>query len=248
MKKLTTILLILCFYLLAFSAELEVITSSNRWGSVTDATYVTARDTDLSESGGTTYMAIGQRGLGGTFQVMRAFLVFAIPEASAVSACTLSLDGSSDESDTEFVLMMFAAPTALPTLEEEDYSHFDGRQTAGAHNGTNLIETYTIGADFQAGWNVLTLNADGRAAILAAQGGNIALCIISKEDHDNSSPGASDDEYVTFDALDDVGTEPHLDITYTEPIGYTGTACGISSLVNVCGIAIANLKNFCGVE
>jgi len=224
-----------------------ITVSSNLWGSVTDASYATARDTDLSESGGTTYMAVGQRGASSTFQVMRSFFIFAIPAATDISACTFSLNGGTNESDVEFDFMLFTAPTALPTLADEDYSHFSGRQTAGAHDGTNIIDGYNS-ASFSGDWNVFNLNADGLAAILAAQGGNIALCLISSEDYINSSPGATDNEYITFDALDDVGLEPHLDIIYSALTGYAGTACGINNPANVCGVPKANLANFIGVE
>ena len=232
-----------------YSAELEVQATLNQWTEVTDAVYATARDTDLGETAGSSYLAIGQRELGDSYQVFRAHLTFAIPEASAISACTLSLNGSDDNSDNEFVLYVLSAKSALAVLEEEDYSHFDGRQTAGAHDGVNLINTFTIGADYvDEGWNVLTFNAAGLDSLLAYQGSTICLVVISEEDYNNSAPGVGEDEYLTVDALEDEGLEPHLDITYTEPVGYSGTACGINNPANVCGVAKANLGNFIGVE
>jgi len=212
-----------------------------------DNTYTTARDDGAEEQVLSTQFTIGQSKAGEPFYLWRAFASFVLPEMSVVTSVILFLDGITNSSGTDFEIYIFTSTYTDP-LETGDWGLFDGHQASGAYDGTILNDVWDSD-DYSATWNQITFNEAGRTAVLAAQNTTFKVALISKEDYGNSTPG--DDEYIIFSPSFIAGeTEPFLEIvyTYSEGGGYTGTACGVDNPANVCGVAKANLKNFCGVE
>jgi len=176
---------------------------------VYDEVYATARNDGPNPEVLTTQNTVGQSA-SGNFYLWRDFLSFVLPEMTAVTSVSLFLDGVSNSSDTDFDIYIFTSTYTNP-LEVGDWGLFDGHQATGAYNGTILNDAWNS-ADYSDNWNEITFNADGRAAVLAAQGTTLKIVLISKEDYSSDQPG--DDEYVIFSTTIHEGLEPYLKITY----------------------------------
>jgi len=175
-----------------------------------DISYAATRDDTEGIGAATNRLYVGQTLA--NYGVYRAFASFAIPAMTACSACNLLLYGHTNGSTTDFNIYIHSSTYVdAPTIT--DFPLFDGRRTAQADNGTILNDAWNSSGFNLNGWNTITLNASGRADVLGAQGGTLKLCLISKEDYDNSEP--ADDEYLMFESSRTVNKEPYLDITYT---------------------------------
>ena len=215
-----------------------------------DATYTTQRDAAEADAAISSNVVFGQNILvDPLFWSIRAFLSFPIPAMTTATACTLNLKGAgADYSDDNFGVFIFSS-TYGGTVEAGDYDAFDGWQDGIAFDGAGLNETWNSSEFNSNTWEQIELNAAGRAAVAAAQGGTLYIAILSAEDYNRSEP--ADKEYLSFiSSTGDATDSPFLNITYTAVAGegYAGTAFGVDAPANVCGVAKANLKNFIGVE
>jgi hypothetical protein len=170
-----------------------------------DATYVTARDNISASNNSSGGAKVGQNT---DFNVYRGYLEFPIPALSSVASCYLYMYGSADNSTTDFVITLFTG--SWSSMATSEWDQFDGWTSGSAHTGTDLTDGWNT-SGYSTGWNIIELNADGRAAIFAAKETTIKIAVISGEDVSRSQP--SDDEYVEFESKDDAGKEPFLRIT-----------------------------------
>lgn len=180
--------------------------------TVVSSTYPAARD-GVGNQVQNNNATIGQyNGGGGGFSVYRAAMIFAgIPgNIASISSATLTLNGSSDLSATDFNVQIFEGTFTTVVPVATDFPSFDGRQTATAHNGTSLSNVWST-ADYSADANVITFNAAGLAKIYAARGDTLRLMVISSRDSSNTEPTGN--EYVVFEGT--AGTTPFLTLTYT---------------------------------
>ena len=203
-----------------------------------DATYTTARDNISASNNSSSGPWAGQNT---DFNVYRGYLEFPIPALGSVTSCYLYVYGKTDNSTTDFNIALFTG--SWSSMATSEWDQFDGWTSGSAHTGTNLTDGWNT-SNFTVGWNIIELNANGRAAILAAAETTIKIAMISGEDVSRSEP--SGDEYVAFEAIAASGKEPFLRINGAAT--YTGTACGLDNPANVCGVAKANLANFIDVE
>jgi len=186
----------------------------------TNATYATARDTDSAGSEDHDYITVGQNTSAGDETVWRTLVAVVMPAISGdISAVDLCFYANVDHSTTDFDIYLVGAADAGPAFATEDYSHFDGRQTAGVHDGELLADAWDSN-----GWNAgdvmtISFNAAGICSVTAAQKDTLWLAIISKEDYLNSEP--SDDEYVYIDDEHEGEHRPYLSITSAFPASGT---------------------------
>jgi len=168
-----------------------------------------------TEASGTNDPSSGpQVGQTTAFRIIRGYLNVTIPALGSCTSAYLYLYGKVDYSTTDFQIMVYEGAWA-GTVSSAEWEQWDGWVPDGPHTGTTFVD---IGewstSEFVVGWNVIELNAAGRAAVLAAQGGTLQLALISKEETDYSQP--TDNEYVTFEGL--AGElDPYLRIN--DPIG-----------------------------
>ena len=242
MKKLIVIILLIFFAFPAYAEDTTIQAIKDgytpRFG---DVDYTTARDTDDGISARTDSWWIGQRVT--NFSMFRAFSAFVIPRMISVSSCTLYVNGSADNSTTDFLIYIYGAQEYKSILAVEDYSHFDGRQTAANHDGERLIYDWNSSA-YSADWNTFRFAAAGLDSVLAAQGDTLWIALISEEDFKQSVP--TDNEYVIFDSSEDVGTEPYLSMTYVSV--WANEISGVTAPVSVHGVDGVNIFSIHGVE
>jgi len=203
-----------------------------------DGTYVTARDNISASNNSSGGPWCGQNT---DFNVYRGYLEFPIPALGSVTSCYLYVYGKTDNSTTNFDIALFTG--SWSSMATSEWDQFDGWTSGSAHTGTNLTDGWNT-SNFTVGWNIIELNADGRAAILAAAETTIKIAMISGEDVNRSEP--TDDEYVAFESIAVSGKEPFLRIN--ESAVYTGTVAGVDNPANVSGVGKANVKNVSGVE
>lgn len=226
-----------------------IITATlNRWSSVTDATYAVARDTDTGETGGETYIAVGQRESSG-YQVLRGNIAFVMPEMDSLYACTIYLWGGTDESDDEFGIYILSAHDSSPVFDNADFSKFNGRTAESAHTGTILNDAYETTSFTAAAWDSLTFNAAGLDSMMVSSGDTLWVAIISDNDYDNIAPTEGHNEYVTFDSLDDEGHEPYILIQYAPAdTGWTGTFMRVTNPSYIMNVLASDIKKVMGIE
>jgi len=239
MKKVIIILMLWCTVANAVTGTCTL----TYWIRNSEATYAATRD---DASGSNDSSAGPQVGQATGFNVHRGYLHFDIPALENCTSCYLYMYGKSDNTTTDFQIMAYAGEWAgNPSSAEWD--EFDGWTSGSPHTGTTFIDVgeWSTSELIIDGWNVIELNASGRAAVLAAAEGELKIALISKEDTDRSEP--TDDEYCQFEGFSS-DYPPYLRINDPIGTGYTGTACGLDNPANVCGVAKADLANFIGVE
>jgi len=233
---------ILLIALLLFGSILlygnDVTGTSSYYMRDQDVTYTTARDNVSASNNSSSGPWAGQTT---EFNVYRGYLEFPLPAMTSVASCYLYVYGKEDHSTTDFDIALFTGSWASTAVTEWD--QFDGWTSGSAHTGTNLTDGWNS-SNFDTDWIIIELNADGRAAILAAAETTVKIAMLSGEDVSRSEPTA--DEYITFESVTSSGKEPFLRIGTSS--GWTGTFCGIDEPANVNGILKANLKNVNGVE
>lgn len=213
----------------------SVIATNDKRLYIGNATYTTARNAVTAEN---TYaqLYVGQQLDSGVYAIWRTFANFAIPEMSAISACSLFLNGSADGSLTDFNIYCLEGSQSIP-LVVEDFDQFNGWQASGAYNGTILNNQWNS-SSYSADWNEIVFDVDGKSLVLANSGSTLYLCLISNEDYNNSAPSSL--EYVRFNASTDTGLEPYLSITFTPPPALD--ISGIPSAVEFSGIAYTGIS------
>ena len=237
MKKILIILFLIVFIYI-FGVDTELTLSYYMYDG--DGTYTVARDnTDASNDSSGSVRA----GQNTNFNVYRGYLEVPIPALSSVTSCFLHLYGDDDDSATDYDIMLYEGTWVLG-LVKGDFNEFDGWRAENTHNGTSLTDGWNTSGMVVDGWNIIEFNAAGRAAVLAAEQTTMRICVVSSEDVARSQP--TGDEVVVFNSISAEGKEPFLRISSSA--AYTGTACGVNNPAGVCGVAKAQIKNFCGVE
>jgi len=203
-----------------------------------DATYTTARDNISASNNSSSGPWAGQNT---DFNVYRGYLEFPLPALASVASCYLYVYGKENNSTTDFDIALFTGSWSSTAVTEWD--QFDGWTAGSAHTGTDLTDGWNT-SNFTIGWTAIELNADGRAAVLAAAETTIKIAMISGEDVSRSEP--TNDEYVSFESISTSGKEPFLRIGVSA--GFTGTVLGIDEPANINGVSKATVKNVNGVE
>jgi len=180
------------------------------WINNSDNTYSTARDAE-SGTAVSDYLEVGQYYGVPDYFVNRSFLTFPIPVLWSVSACSLYVNGRTDNSTTDFLIYIHGANSYGPTLNNNDFPMFHGRNTGQSHNGTVLNDTWNS-SSYSSDWNTIIFNAAGCDSILASMGDTLRIALISGEDYDNSTP--ADNERLQFENSSHATDKPYLSITY----------------------------------
>ena len=200
-----------------------------------NAAYATAR----SGGGGLTAyttgsIIVGQSFYGGaTYYIFEGFLGFdtsPIGAGSTVTAATLSLDGQTDNSTTDFTIEAWSRDwgTAITTAD----------WVAGASlSGLTLVASYA-----SSGFTFVYNDFTSEAAFLAAINltGYTRILLASAKTNANTAP--TGDEYITFRAAEASGTsqDPKLVVIATSPITGTLTATlGDFTLASTATVAVA---------
>ena len=169
------------------------------------ATYATAR------TGGTLGLwnnhRVGQSLVTITYNCYESFLIFdtsGIPDTDTVSAVIASLDGSANNSTTDFI-------AGLAASAYDGGSVVTGDWVSGASIPTPELATWDS-AGYSAAYNAFTETADFKDAINKT--GNTSLILYSQRHRDATVP--TDLENVRFSSADSAGTtiDPKLDITH----------------------------------
>jgi len=160
---------------------------------------------------------IGQSGYTGQYYtVRRSFYSFAIPNINTVNNVTLSFNGNTDSSATDFGVYLLTSTYTNP-IAVGDFDLFDGWRLNGVYTGTVLNNVWNS-VSYSADWNNITFNLAGRNAILTKKGDTFKMVAISKEDYDNSAPADDDTLSVELIRLESsiasAELRPYLSITY----------------------------------
>jgi len=173
-----------------------------------NADYATARNATTGDYIGVLNLYVGQYDQD---LIHRFFITIVIPDITTLTAASLFLNGSNDESTTDFDIYIHISTCNTP-VDIGDFDLFDGHQASGAYNGTILNDTWNT-SSYSADWNEIVFNAAGLAAILAKKNDTFKLVAISSRDYAATAPSGA--ERVTFDGTQVPGNEPYLSITYT---------------------------------
>jgi hypothetical protein len=150
---------------------------------------------------------IGQLLAGANYRIYRGYVYFdtsSLPDGGVITAATLNLYGYNDQSSTDFNITIQNGQPDYPhdPLEAGDYDY-----TKYSGDGGSL----TTAGFSTAGYNTITLNADGRSWINKA--GTTKLCLRSSRDISSTVPTGV--EYVIVHAYEKgVGFRPYLEVTY----------------------------------
>ncbi len=162
------------------------------------------------------------------YSVLRGAIMFdtsSIPSGAIITAAVLSLYGYLDESDTDFDVVVVSGADLADIVVAEDY-------------GDLLNDIASLGSfntsTFQIGWNSITLNAAGIAAIV--KGGMTRFGLRSSRDISSTTPklnGALASEYVVVEGWSGDTNKPKLTITYTlGTLGVGGLNPALLELMN----------------
>ena len=226
MKKLLLIILVLLF---AVTAYAETGTNTvTYWIRNGEATYDATRNDGSGSNDSSSGPKVGQQA---GYVVHRGYAHFTIPALGSCTSAYLYLYGDADVSTTDFEIMAYLGLWA-DNPSSAKWDQFQGWQASGVYNGTTFIDVGEWStASGITGWNVIELNADGRAAILTAQGDTLKIAFISKEDVNYDAPAG--DEYVSFEGFGSAFA-PYLRIN--DPIGGGGTVS--LSGVSMVGVSV----------
>ena len=144
------------------------------------------------------------------FYVMRDALIFdtPVPSGAVITGATLSLYGREDCSDTDFDIVIVSGADLADILVKEDYGDL-------LNAITSFGQLTSVGLVIE-GWNVITLNALGVAAI--TKGGTTRFGLRSSRDISITTPklnaGDADESVRVYDHTV-ANKKPKLTITYT---------------------------------
>jgi len=182
-----------------------------------NANYATARSTGsvAGDTSATGYL--GQVWTGAVFRCYQLFFSFdtsEIPSGATVSSATFSLYGSTDVSDTDFIMEVSAYDWGV-AVTTADY-------IAGASLPSSYLASYATGQAYPNNWaegayHAFTSESTFPAAIV--KGGTTYLRVYSNRLRGGNQP--SGNEYVQTFMADDASTrDPRLVVEYTSP--FTG--------------------------
>ncbi len=197
--------------------------------------YANARDASSGTSSGN-YIHAGQwLNTGPLYYVYRSFLSFPLPNIGTAQACTLFVYGEYDQtSANDFNIYLLGAHAYGPTLDNLDYTRFNGHQTGGADTGTILNNAWNT-SSYSSNWNKIIFNAAGLDSLKISANDTLRIAMISQYDYSNTPP--TGEEYVVFYSSGTPNKEPYLSLTYTPghipPAGFTMTALDDSTIACV---------------
>lgn len=148
------------------------------------------------------------------YSIYRGFVSFPVPEMMDALACTLFVNGHSDDSEADFDIWVVGAEAYGPAIDGGDFKRFDGWQSSGTYTPTRLNDSWNS-ASWSSGWNAITFRTEGLDSLLAASGDTLRIAMLSYEDINNSIPSydpESNEELVSFEISS--GDAPYLSISY----------------------------------
>ncbi|MDD5353034.1 MAG: fibronectin type III domain-containing protein [Candidatus Omnitrophica bacterium] len=187
----------------------DTVTNSGNVIKGSTVTFLGARDATSGDAITSDMIMVGMRDSlhYDTWNVWRSFMSFPIPSSiNAVSACSLYVYGNTDNSLDNFGIYLVGAKSYGNTLTTADFKLFNGWQSSGAYNGTILNNTWNTSSFLLNDWNKIVFASAGLDSLKLATGDTLRICMISKEDYDNSEPTWA--EYVTF-------INAYISFTYT---------------------------------
>jgi hypothetical protein len=184
--------------------------TDGRVQATSKATYPLARDASSGDAF-SSFAMIGQQ-YDGAYSLYRSFLAFPIPELGQASACTLFVYSRWDQSLTDFDIYAVSASAYRSSLDDGDYTRFDGQQTGAALTGINLIDAWPT-SSYQTGYNALVFNTTGLDSIEAAAGDTIWIALLSSRDYADIPP--LQNEFVMFESSAHETAKPYLSLTYS---------------------------------
>lgn len=216
------------------TASINLTYDGGRYVGNIPGTYASKRDSSTATNV-LSVIRVGQL-YADTYNIYRGFFKITVPALSSVVACSLYVDGSSDQSTTDYGIYLLTAGS-YGEFDKNAYVMFDGRQIGSAHTGSILNNTWNS-SSYSADWNVLVFNAAGLDTVAAYAGRDLYLSLISKNDYDNTAPIGS--EHVTFSG----SSQGYVSLVYTTPPGWSGTiarttdpsAIGRTDKANIAGV------------
>lgn len=157
-----------------------------------DATYLTARNDNNGESTINYNLTSNQRA---GYYIYRFFMSFPIGDISNVSAASIVLDGSGDNSTVDDDVIIYSAQEYAGDVDADVFTQFDGWAASGQYTGNELNDTWNTG-DYSDNNNTFTLNAVGIDSLEAAANDTMRVVFLGRKD-DESIANVSN-EYVTF--------------------------------------------------
>ncbi len=200
--------------------QLTTVASFDGWiDREYEPTWTAARDTasgeNVDHSGGSNIV----RNDGGdinTIMCGRTYQVFdlsTIPASATITSASLAVNCAGTDAVTEVqgAVKLVESTQASPTdLVVSDYSK------RGSTSFANDIDCRTTGT------KTFTINGDGITYLQSVVGSNAMLCLLSKRDFDNTSPGPSPLlglVYIAGRADGTPASRPTLTVNYTVPGG-----------------------------
>jgi hypothetical protein len=147
------------------------------------------------------------------YRVDRGYLYFdtsSIPDGAEITSAVLCLYGETDESDTDFDIVITNGQPTYPT-DPLTAGDFDKTHYSGTGNGTFNTSGFST-----SGYNEITLNSTGLGWI--DDDGVTKLCLRSSRDVAATTP--TGDEYIAVYSSDETGTskDPYLEVAFGYPI------------------------------
>lgn len=216
MKNIATwflFLLVLCGSAWADSATSTAINAQSGELWAISRLWSSARDTTAAATTASQY-EVGRSFSTPLYTECRSYLHFAIPSMKAALSCTLYVNGSVDQSDTDFGIQLYGARLYKPTFTVNDWVNFSNHGGAATPwDSTKVLNLTWRSESYDYGWNKIIFNTTGLDSITAAKGDTLWIVMLSNEEvaYNHAQIGQ---ERVSFE----YGTNtPYLSMTFSKP-------------------------------
>jgi len=184
------------------------VDTNTGYGMSHDDVYLTARNATTSDDmwliATQSQLGVGQKN--NSYDIFRTFI-------NNLTSASLFTYYMYDQAYTDFNVLVHTATISTP-LVASDWNSFDGWQSSGAYNGTQLIDTWNT-SSYSEGWMEYTFNDAGKSAILLKSSDSFVIVVLSDRDATATEPSGK--EYIQYSKAE----PPYLKITYTEaPSGW----------------------------
>lgn len=192
--------------------------------SFDDATYLTARNSEIAETIITSYHRVGVEFGGGVHGVGRGFFAFdlsSVPVGATIDSAWLVLTEQNMGADID-TLFITRSSYAKSTITTSDFNRFDGWAASGTYGGVMLLDTIKAANMVPAQKDTFRFTAAGVDTITAHVSDSLKIAILSLQDVIVQATAGY--PLLGFYAGDDSGSEPRLIVFYPQAPAPSGPA------------------------
>jgi hypothetical protein len=193
------------------STTATAINTQSGYSSMYNEVYLTARNGIYGNT--SSNYAVGQVYNGvNSYMVFRTFTHFSLPGMIACSACTLYVNGSSDNSTTDFTIHVYGARLYKPTLTGDDFKNFSNWAASGTYDSSKVMNNAWHSSSYSSAWNKIVFNSTGLDSMKAASGDTLWIALLSNRDVAPTTPTGEERIYFEYST-----NTPYLSFTYSVP-------------------------------